>query len=223
MITAMTDMPKQASKPFNWQPVKIWALYAIGLVPAAWYFYLGAMGDLGADPVRTFEHLLGLWALRFIMATLAITPLFILFNIRLLAYRRALGLLGFWYVLFHFTVYMTLDRALNLGGIIEDIAKRWYITIGMAGFLMLIPLALTSNNFSIRKLGRRWATLHKLVYAIVAAGTLHFVLSTKSLSLEQVIYVTLACLLLLFRVFKPKIMKWRKQHNQKKKNDTAKA
>ncbi|MCO6186370.1 protein-methionine-sulfoxide reductase heme-binding subunit MsrQ [Rhizobium sp. L1K21] len=223
MASTSRNATATSSRPFNWRPVKIWALYVVGLMPAAWYFYLGAVGDLGADPVRTFEHLLGIWALRFILATLAVTPLMVLFNIRLIAYRRALGLLGFWYVLFHFTVYVTLDRGMNLSGIVEDIAKRWYITIGMAGFVMLIPLALTSNTYSIRKLGSRWSKLHKLVYAVVAAGTLHFVLSTKTLTIEQAIYVALTVILLLFRVFKPRIMKWRKQNTMRRKSDQAKA
>lgn len=217
MITTMTSTAKPQSRPFNWRPVKIWALYIVGLLPAAWYFYLGATGDLGADPVRTFEHLLGIWGLRFLMATLAVTPLFVLFNVRLLAYRRALGLLSFWYILFHFTVYVTLDRGLNISGIIEDIAKRWYITIGMAGFVMLIPLALTSNNYSIRKLGSRWNQLHKLIYAIIIAGMLHYILSTKTLGIEQALYIVLVAALLSFRLFKTPIMNWRKKRLKAKR------
>ncbi len=153
-MTATSTRPAQPARPFNWLPVKIWALYIVGLTPAVWYFYLGATGNLGADPVATFEHNLGFWAIRFLLATLAVTPIFILGGPNLIAYRRALGLLGFWYVLFHFTVYLTLDRALDFSAIIPDIVKRPYITIGMLGFIMLIPLALTSNRFSIRGSGR---------------------------------------------------------------------
>ena len=206
-MTAATAKP---ARRFNWQSARIWALYALGLLPAAWYFYLGATDNLGADPARTFEHLLGLWALRFLLATLAVTPLFILFNVRLVAYRRALGLLAFWYVAFHFTVYLTLDRQLDFSAIIPDIIKRPYITIGMAGFVMLLPLAVTSNRFSIRKLGPRWNTLHKLIYVIVVAGLLHFVLSTKTLTAEQSVYLLIAAVLLAFRIFKKPIMKWRR-------------
>jgi methionine sulfoxide reductase heme-binding subunit len=212
-----TQMKTKPAKRFNWQPLKIWTLYAAGLVPAVWYFYLGATNNLGADPVRTFEHDLGLWALRFILATLAVTPLFLIFNVRLMAYRRALGLLGFWYVVFHFTVYMTLDRGMNLSGVIEDIYKRWYITIGMAGFAMLIPLALTSNKYSIRKLGSRWQSLHKLIYLIIIAGVLHFAMSTKTLTFEQSVYIALTAVLLSFRVFKKPIMNWRKERMKAKR------
>ncbi len=201
---------KPMTAAVNWKPYKIWALYIAGLAPAVWYFYLGVTGGLGADPVKTFEHALGIWALRFILATLAVTPIFIVFNIRLLTYRRALGLLGFWYVIFHFTVYMVLDQAMMLSAVLEDVAKRWYIMIGMAGLAMLVPLAVTSNAYSIRKLGRRWNTLHKLIYVIAIAGLLHFLMSTKTLTAEQALYIVITLLLLSFRVFKKQVMNWRK-------------
>lgn len=217
MAPSTTSAAKPASRPFNWLPVKIWALYILGLFPAAWYFYLGATGNLGADPVATFEHNLGFWAIRFLLATLAVTPIFVLGGPNLIAYRRALGLLGFWYVLFHFTVYLTLDRALDFSAIIPDIIKRPYITIGMLGFLMLIPLALTSNRYSIRKLGPRWNKLHKLSYLVIIAGVVHFVLSTKVLIVEQMVYLVLTALLLGFRVFKKPIMNWRKARMKAKR------
>jgi sulfoxide reductase heme-binding subunit YedZ len=144
-------------------------VYLLGLLPAAWGFWLGATGRLPGNPVKEFEHFLGLWALRFLIATLAVTPLRDLSGINLLRYRRALGLLAFWYVLMHFTTYMVLDQFLNVAAIVEDITRRPFITIGMAGLLMLVPLALTSNNWSIRKLGSRWGKLHRLVYVAAAA------------------------------------------------------
>jgi len=216
----MATMQKTAgnpAKPFDWRPAKIWALYAIGLLPAAWYFYLGATGNLGGDPVRTFEHNLGLWAIRFLLATLTVTPIFMLGGPNLIGYRRALGLLGFWYVLFHFSVYLALDQGFDLSAIVADIIKRWYITIGMAGFVRLIPQALTSNRLSIRKLGPRWQKLHKLSYLIIIAGVLHFVMSTKVLIPEQMIYIVLTAVLLSFRVFKKPIMNWRKERMKAKR------
>lgn len=217
MASNTSSAAKSASRPFNWLPVKIWALYIVGLLPAAWYFYLGATGNLGADPVVTFEHNLGFWAIRFLLATLAVTPIFVLGGPNLIAYRRALGLLGFWYVLFHFTVYLTLDRALDFSAIIPDIIKRPYITIGMLGLLMLTPLALTSNRYSIRRLGPRWNKLHKLSYLIIIAGVVHFVMSTKVLIIEQMIYIVLTALLLSFRLFKKPILNWRKERMKAKR------
>lgn len=197
MATALSSRQRDAA---------IWLLYIIGLVPGLWYFYLGVTAQLGADPVRTFEHALGLWALRFLCLGLAITPLRDLAGSNLIAYRRALGLLAFYYVLAHFVVYLTLDRGLILSSIAGDILKRPYIMLGMAGLIMLIPLALTSNRWSIRKLGPRWTTLHKLAYPILLAAVLHYVLSIKSITLEPVFYLTVVTLLLGYRLVRPFIM-----------------
>lgn len=196
-------MPALPALPRKYHAASIWLLYAIGLLPAVWGFWLGATGGLPGNPVKEFEHLLGLWALRFLVATLAITPLRDLFGINWIRYRRALGLLAFWYVLMHFLTYMVLDQYLNFAAIIDDIVRRPFITIGMAAFVMLIPLALTSNNWSIRKLGLRWVKLHRLVYVIAAAGVLHFAMSVKVVGLEPWTYITLVALLLLYRLLRP--------------------
>ncbi|MCM2451571.1 protein-methionine-sulfoxide reductase heme-binding subunit MsrQ [Agrobacterium vitis] len=186
--------------------LSIWALYAFGLMPGLYAFYLGIFGDLGADPVREFEHRLGLWALRFLCLGLAITPLRDLAKYNFIAYRRALGLLVFYYVLAHFAVYLTLDRGLILSSILGDILKRPYIMLGMLGLILLIPLALTSNHWSIRKLGSRWNTLHKASYIILAAGLLHFVLSRKSFTLEPAVYTGIVIVLLGYRLVRPRLM-----------------
>jgi len=183
--------------------LKVWGLYILGLVPALWAFYLGATDQLGADPVKSFEHTLGLWALRFLILTLLVTPIRDVTGISLLRYRRALGLLAFYYVLMHFTVYMVLDQALSISAVIADIVKRPFITIGMISLALLVPLALTSNNWSIRKLGRRWVTLHKLVYVAIAGGAIHFLMSVKSWPAEPVIYAGIVTTLLLWRVARP--------------------
>jgi sulfoxide reductase heme-binding subunit YedZ len=196
--------------PARYKPASIWALYAVGLTPGLYSFYLGIFGGLGADPVRAFEHLLGLWALRFLCLGLAVTPLRDLFGINLIAYRRALGLLAFYYVLAHFTVYLTLDRGLIFSSIAGDILKRPYIMLGMAGLLMLIPLALTSNRASIRRLGPRWNTLHKLVYAVLIVAVLHYALSLKVISAEPAFYIVVAIVLLGYRLVRPRIMERRR-------------
>ncbi|TZG36717.1 protein-methionine-sulfoxide reductase heme-binding subunit MsrQ [Agrobacterium sp. B1(2019)] len=194
------------SLPKRYRPAAIWALYIAGLCPGVWYFYLAATGGLGFNPVKEFEHLLGIWALRFLCLGLLVTPLRDLFNINLIAYRRALGLTAFYYVLAHFTVYLVLDRGLILSSIAGDILKRPYIMLGMAGLVMLTPLALTSNRWSIRKLGSRWNTLHKLVYLVLIVGVLHFVLARKSITLEPVFYITTMVVLLGYRLARPTIM-----------------
>lgn len=187
----------------SWRPASVWALYFVGLAPAAAAFYLGATGNLGADPVKTFERFLGLWAIRFLLLTLAVTPVRDLFGWNLLRYRRALGLLTFYYVLMHFAVYAILDQALILPAIGADVARRPFIMLGMAGLIMLLPLALTSNNLSIRRLGGKWRLLHRLVYLIAVCGTLHYALATKVLSGEQYVYIGLIVLLLGYRICRP--------------------
>ncbi|PDS61590.1 protein-methionine-sulfoxide reductase heme-binding subunit MsrQ [Rhizobium anhuiense] len=189
--------------PKRWQPASVWLLYVVGLVPAAWTFYLGATDQLGADPVKTFELFLGIWTIRFLIATLAVSPARELFGWNYLRYRRALGLLTFYYALMHFTVYMVLDQAMDISAVINDVLKRPFIMFGMAALAMLIPLALTSNNFSIRRLGKNWIWLHRLIYIIAASGALHFALSTKLLDLEQYIYVGLIIALILYRSYRP--------------------
>lgn len=194
----------------RWTSVSVWLVYAVGLVPAAWSFYLGATGGLGADPVKSFELLLGLWTLRFLILTLAVSPLRELGGWSFLRYRRALGLLTFYYAAMHFTVYAVLDQTLMLDAIIADVLKRPFIMFGMAGLVLLVPLAVTSNAASIRTLGPNWIKLHRLVYIVAALGVLHFALSTKVLSLEQYIYIGLILLLILYRAVRP-ILRERKR------------
>ncbi|QRM42161.1 protein-methionine-sulfoxide reductase heme-binding subunit MsrQ [Rhizobium sp. BG4] len=210
------------SLPKRWQPASVWALYAVGLLPAAWTFYLGATDQLGADPVKTFELFLGLWTIRFLILTLAVSPARDLLGWNYLRYRRALGLLTFYYALMHFTVYMVLDQAMDLPAVVDDVLKRPFIMFGMAGLALLVPLAVTSNNFSIRKMGMKWIWLHKLIYIIAAAGALHFALSTKILDLEQYIYVGLIILMILYRSWRP-IAKSRKRAAQGRQRGQAAA
>ena len=198
----MKSLPRSAS---------IWALYAIGLVPAALWFYLGATGRIPGNAIKEFEHALGLWALRFLFLTLAVTPLRDLAGINLVRYRRALGLLAFWYVVMHFATYMLLDQRLDMSTIVTDILRRPFITIGMAALVMLVPLALTSNNWSIRRLGRWWTRLHRLVYVIVLAGVLHFAMSVKVIGPEPAIYITLALILVGYRLVRPMVMQRRRR------------
>ena len=179
------------------------AVYIIGFIPALWCFCLGLMDRLGADPMRTLEQTLGLWALRFLIASLAFTPLRHLFGINLLRYRRAIGLLAFYYAALHLLTYLVLDQGLDAQAIITDIFKRPYITIGMASFIILIPVAVTSNNASIRRLGGQvWSRIHKLVYPAAIGAALHFVLLVKSWPMEPLVYAALTAVLLGYRLFR---------------------
>lgn len=202
---------RAAALPHWWRSAGIWLLYAIGFVPAAWYFWLGATGQIPGNAVKEFEHLLGIWALRFLFATLAVTPLRDLLDINLLRYRRALGLLAFWYVVMHFLTYMVLDQSLDLSTVATDIARRPFITIGMACLVLLVPLAATSNGWSIRRLGRRWNQLHKLVYAIVLGGAVHFAMSVKVVTAEPFIYLVIAATLVAYRLVRPRVLLRRRE------------
>ncbi len=177
-----------------------WPVYWLGAAPGVWIFWLAFNDRLGADPVKALEHFLGLWGLRFIIIGLAITPLRRFGGPSLVRYRRAIGLLAFFYVLAHLNVYMVLDRGLDGGAILKDILKRPYITIGMFAFAILIPLAVTSNNASIKRLGTAWSKLHKWVYVAAIAASVHFLMSVKSWPPEPVIYATLIAVLLSIRV-----------------------
>jgi sulfoxide reductase heme-binding subunit YedZ len=177
------------------------ALYILGLLPAVYTFYLGVSDQLGADPLRTLEQTLGLWALRFLIAALAVTPLRRLGGPNLIRYRRALGLLAFYYAALHLTTYLVLDQGLDVAAIWADIVKRPYITIGMLAFILLVPLAVTSNGPMIRRLGSAaWQRLHRLVYVAAIAGALHFILLVKAWPLEPLVYAALVAVLLLFRI-----------------------
>lgn len=192
------DYPRRINKALA--RVSSWWVYGLGLIPAAWYFYLGAVNDLGANPIQTFEHLLGEWALRFLIATLCVTPLRDLTRINLFRFRRAFGLLTFYYVSFHFLTYFILDRGMNLPVIFVDIFKRPYIIIGMVAFLCLIALAVTSNNRAIRAMGRAWGQLHRLVYVIAVLGVTHFFMAVKSWPPRPFVYATIIAALLAYRL-----------------------
>ncbi|MBO1903521.1 protein-methionine-sulfoxide reductase heme-binding subunit MsrQ [Microvirga sp. 3-52] len=184
------------------------AIYLVGFIPAIWLFYAGITDQLGADPMRYLEQGLGLWALRFLIATLTITPLRQLFNINLLRYRRALGLIAFYYAALHLVTYLVLDQGLDVSAIVADIVKRPYITIGMATFVILVPLALTSNNASIRRMGgQAWAKLHRLVYLAAIGAALHFLLVVKSWPPEPLVYAAIVAVLLGYRLIRSTMKK----------------
>lgn len=177
-----------------------WSLYIIGALPFLWLVYLVVSSQLGPDPAKVMERSLGEWGLRFLLASLAVTPLRRL-GLNLIKFRRALGLLCFFYIALHLTVWLWPDMGLRWAQIWADLVKRPYILFGMAGFLCLIPLALTSSNWAIRRMGGPgWRRLHRLAYPALALGTLHFVILTRVWTVELVIHAALAVLLLGLRL-----------------------
>ena len=169
--------------------VPIWLVYLIGALPPVWLFYLGITGGLGVDPVKAMEHRLGELALQVLVVVLAVTPLRNWTGVSLVRFRRALGLITFYYVVCHLLVWLVLDVQI-LSQIWADILKRPYITIGMLGFVLMTPLAITSNNLSIRKLGpKTWKRLHQLTYATAILGAVHFVMLAKGFQIEPLVYL----------------------------------
>ena len=159
--------------------------------------------SLGADPVKAMLHTCGRWTLNFLMITLCITPLRDLTgSVFWLRFRRMFGLFAFFYVLMHFSVYLLLDQSGKLGALWQDIVKRPYITIGMLGLLLLIPLAVTSTAKAQRRLGRRWTQLHRLVYLIAILGVWHFWWQVKKDIREPLLYVCGLAVLLGYRLWK---------------------
>ena len=180
-----------------------WAIYGLGVAHIVWLFWLGTTGGLGADPIKGLEHLLGETGLKLLVLGLAITPLRRFTGLNLLRFRRAVGLTAFLYIAVHLTVWLVLDLQ-SFTRIWMDIVKRPYITIGMLGFVLMIPLAVTSNNWSLRKLGQAWRRLHRLVYVAVPLGALHFVMLVKGFQVEPLIYLAVVLVLLALRVKRPK-------------------
>jgi len=177
------------------------AIYIVGMMPAASTFHLALTDALGADPQKTLERTLGLWALRFLIIGLAISPLRQIGGPNLTRWRRTVGLLAFYYAVMHLSVYMMLDQGLAWSVIWADIVKRPFITVGMLAFTLLVPLAVTSNTTMIKRLGGvAWNKLHRLVYAAAALAVLHFVMLVKSWTFELALYCALIAGLLLFRL-----------------------
>ncbi len=179
--------------------VPVWVVYVLGLLPAPWLFYLGLTGGLGVEPIEALEHRYGELALQLLIIGLAITPLHRQFRLNLIKFRRAIGVLTFTYVSLHLLVWLVLDVQVP-SEIWADILKRPYITVGMAAFALMVPLALTSNDWSVRRLGIRWRKVHKLVYPVAILGALHYVMLAKGFQIEPLIYLVVILALLALRL-----------------------
>lgn len=180
--------------------VPVWPVYAAGAALPLWLIWQGASGALGADPVKAMERTLGLWALRLLVLGLAVTPLRRLTGISLLRFRRAIGLTAFGLALCHFLTWLALDMGFLWGQIVADIVKRPYVTMGMAGLVLMLPLAATSNDWSLRRLGAgRWRRLHRLTYPAVLAGAVHYLWLVKAWPVSPILYLAAVGVLLALR------------------------
>lgn len=178
------------------------AIFTAALVPLALLVWNGFTDGLGANPVEFITRETGTWGLRFLLITLCVTPLRRITGWQVLArIRRMLGLFAFFYVCLHFLTYIVLDAFFDISYILEDITDRTYITLGFTSFVLLVPLAITSTNAMVRRLGgRNWRRLHKLVYVASAGGVLHFLWQVKADLREPLIYLALLLLLFIARL-----------------------
>ncbi len=179
-------------------------VFVASLVPIAWLLCggFGLFGQsLGPDPIKFTLHAIGKTALNFLMLTLLVTPVRHLAGWpHVVRIRRMLGLFAFFYALLHFAIYLGLDQEFDFGGLAKDIAKRPYITIGFLALVLLIPLAVTSTNRMMRRLGKRWQTLHRLVYVIAILGVWHYYWQVKRDVREPLVYAAILAVLLGYRV-----------------------
>lgn len=180
------------------------ALFIVCLLPVAWLVFALFTNQLGVNPIETLTRDTGTWALRFLLITLTVTPLRWLtgWN-QIVAFRRMLGLYTFFYAVVHMLLYLGLDQFFDVGEIVKDIIKRPFITVGFLSFLALIPLAVTSSNKMIKRLGgQRWKQLHKLTYFIAVAGCLHFYMLARADKSEPLLYASILTVLFAIRIYR---------------------
>ncbi len=176
-------------------------VFLLALVPAGYLGYRTYANDLGVNPAETLQLETGEWALKFLIITLAVTPVRRLtgWN-RVIQFRRMLGLFAFFYACVHFLTYIVLDKYFAFGEMMADVIKRPFITAGFVAFVAMVPLAVTSTKGWIRRLGRRWQVLHRLIYVSGVAAAVHFVWKVKVAIGEPVYYAVVIAALLGFRL-----------------------
>lgn len=188
-------------------------VFAACLLPFVYLVFLAATGGLGVNPIETITLFTGRWTLRLLLVTLAVTPVRRLFHWnRVIQFRRMLGLFAFFYASLHLLTYVVLDQFFDWQTIVEDVAKRPFITAGFGAFVLLTPLAITSTQGWIRRLGRRWTQLHMLIYAAATLAVVHFIWKVKSDLRSPARYAVILGILLAFRLAwaAGKRMEWRR-------------
>lgn len=189
------------------------AVFVAALLPLAWLVWQALFGTLGVNPIETVNRFLGDWALRFLLIALAVTPLRKLTGWAGLArLRRMLGLFAFFYVCLHLSSYLGLDLFFDWQALGKDIVKRRYITLGMVAFVLLVPLAVTSTNAMIRRLGgRRWRRLHLLVFPIAVLAVIHYWLMVKADVRQPALYAAVLAVLVGYRLGGVLLGRWRRR------------
>lgn len=173
--------------------VPTWPVWVAGFLPAAWLTWLLFTGGLGADPVKAYERELGLIALQFLIAGLLVTPLQRFAGVNLIKFRRALGVTGFAYAALHLLVWVVLDKQFWWAEMGRDLARRPYILVGMLAFALLVPLAATSTDRAIRRLGAAaWRRLHLLAYPAAILGAAHYLMLSRTWATEPILYLVAA-------------------------------
>ncbi|AOZ70749.1 sulfoxide reductase heme-binding subunit YedZ [Rhodobacter xanthinilyticus] len=180
--------------------VPVWAVYLAGLLPLCWIIWLTLAGGIGVDPVKAIEHRLGKVALWFLIGGLAVTPLRRIAGLNLIRFRRALGLTAFLYVCLHALAWIWFDMGLLWAQAAADLVKRPYLLFGMVALALIVPLALTSNTASVRRLGPAWRRLHWLTYPAVALGVVHYLWQMKVISTEGWLWAAALAGLLVLRL-----------------------
>lgn len=179
------------------------SIFLLLSLPFVYLVYAVVNNQLGANPIEAITHYTGEWALRILLLSLAMTPLRMVLKkpwpIRL---RRMVGLFAFFYVLLHLLTYTVLDQQFDFASIVADVFNRPYITAGFVAFLVLVPLALTSTKGMMKRLGKRWQSLHKMVYLAAIASVVHYLWLTKGFQIEPIVYLAVFIALMLFRVKK---------------------
>src|SRR5215472_12250516 len=184
-------------------------VFLVCLIPFAQLAYKAYTGDLGVNPIEFITHFTGDWTLIFLLATLSITPLRKIFRWNdLIKFRRMLGLFAFFYALLHFSTFIVLDHFFDFERIVKDVYKRPYVTAGFTAFVLLIPVAATSTAAMIRRLGKRWQQLHRLVYVAAIAGVVHFYWLVKADIRRPVQYAAVLALLLGYRLIALWTQRW---------------
>lgn len=197
--------PRKAARPRTAGKRRVWALKTVvwigGLAPLAWLLIRFLTDDLGANPIEEITHRTGDWSLRILLAALAVTPIRRVTGWNeVIKVRRLVGLFAFFWVCLHFLTYIVLDQFFGWSYIVEDVMERPYITAGFTAFVLLIPLAVTSTKGWIRRLGKRWTRLHKLVYVVGILGVVHYLWITRADDRAPLIYGAILLILLLARL-----------------------
>ena len=188
--------------------LKSWHIYVSLLVPLLFLTYDLLSGRLGVDPMRSIEKSLGITAIYILILTLCITPFSTLTGINFIRFRRAFGLMSFFYIILHLSTWLLLDMQLRWVEIVESLTRKPFIVFGMMGFLLLIPLAATSNNYSMKRLGKYWPKLHKLIYVAIILGGIHYLMMEKTLQNDAIITFIIIIVLISLRFFKIRKINW---------------